>query len=131
MGTALPSRPGKQLSPLETSNSIRVSDFSGPTDSITDGRIRVITLPAPNVEPVDPFRREILIPSSSIPESTGDFETGKAGSNSAGWKNHDKRPNNDFKNHGLTPILEENDWIKSRTRLTHPLIGKRQCSRTD
>ena len=61
--------------------SIRVSDFSGPTGSVADhGRIRIITLPAPDVEPVEPSRCEILIPSPSIPESTGDFETGKAGS---------------------------------------------------
>jgi len=34
--------------------SIRVSDFSGPTGSIADhGRIGVITLPAPDVEPVE------------------------------------------------------------------------------
>jgi hypothetical protein len=33
--------------------SIRVSDFSGPTGSIADGRIRVFSLPALHVEPVE------------------------------------------------------------------------------
>ena len=46
--------PGKAVTATRDERSIRVNDFSGPTDSIADrGRIRVFIPPAPDVEPAE------------------------------------------------------------------------------
>src|ERR1700745_2886623 len=45
--------PRKAVIATRDKRSIRVNDFSGPIGPVADGRIQVITLRAPNVEPME------------------------------------------------------------------------------